>query len=46
LAIVLVVMGTRATGLQATISYVLGGILAVSALALGVIAYKNSRTTS
>jgi LPXTG-motif cell wall-anchored protein len=45
-AIVLIVMGTRTTGPQATISYVLGGIMALSALALGVIALRNRRAST
>jgi LPXTG-motif cell wall-anchored protein len=45
-AIVLIVVGTRTTGPQATISYVLGGIMALSALALGIIALRNKRASS
>ena len=45
-AIALIVMGTRASGPSATISYVLGAIMALSALALGVIAYRNKRTST
>jgi LPXTG-motif cell wall-anchored protein len=45
-AIVLIVMGTRTTGPSAAISYVLGGIMALSALALGVIALRNRRTST
>jgi Ca2+/Na+ antiporter len=43
---VLIVMGTRTSGPSATISYVLGGIMALSALVLGVVAYRNGRTST
>jgi LPXTG-motif cell wall-anchored protein len=45
-AIVLIVMGTRTTGPSAAISYVLGGIMALSALALGVIALRHRRAST
>ena len=45
-AIVLIVMGTRSSGPAATISYVLGAIMALSALALGVVAYRNRQTST
>jgi hypothetical protein len=42
-AVVLVVMGLRSSGAPATISFVLAGIMALSALALAVIAYNAKR---
>jgi hypothetical protein len=43
---VLIVMGTRTSGPSATLSYVLGGVMALSAIALGVIAYRNKRAST
>jgi hypothetical protein len=45
MAVVLIVMGTRTAGPAAMISYALGAIMALSALALGVIAYRSRTST-
>lgn len=45
IAIVLIVIGTRSTGSSAIVSYALGGLMALSAIALAVIAYRSSRRT-